>query len=299
MTTVTLNSLFAASQFLQTLRPTLTANTTYFVRSDGNDNNNGLTNTSTGAFRQINRAIEVAQLVDLNGYNLTIQVGNGTYNAVALTRNLVGGTCSIVGNTTTPSNCIIEENNSVGYALFLNNCSTYTINGFELRANLSITPESSAVTGFSRSCFIALNSYTKIDNIVYRSTDGNSGYHMFCQNSTIASNIGTHSFFGNAYCLMNILQSNLNWYDAASVNFPNNTLTQITFNGNSWSFNLGPILLLMSNIDFFNRRFSGSWSGGNFGRIEGGLIRLRHPQLPSNVQSMTLGAGGFSIIQVS
>lgn len=59
----------------------LTANTTFYVRSDGNDANNGLANTAGGAFLTIQRAANVlSNLYHFNGFQVSINIGtNATY----------------------------------------------------------------------------------------------------------------------------------------------------------------------------------------------------------------------------
>lgn len=93
------------------LRETLTANRTYYVRTDGSDTNLGLVNTSAGAFLTIQRALNVVLgTLDLGGYNVTITVIAGTYTgAVSFASPQVGaGNITITGDTTTPSNVHIN-----------------------------------------------------------------------------------------------------------------------------------------------------------------------------------------------
>lgn len=54
-----------------------TADITYYVRTDGNDNNTGLANTAGGAFRTIQRAINVVP--DIVNHTVVINIANGTY----------------------------------------------------------------------------------------------------------------------------------------------------------------------------------------------------------------------------
>lgn len=59
----------------------LTANRTYYVRTDGSNSNDGLTNASGGAFLTIQHAVDiVSETIDNDGFIVTIQVIAGTYN---------------------------------------------------------------------------------------------------------------------------------------------------------------------------------------------------------------------------
>jgi hypothetical protein len=98
---------------------TLTANTTYYVRQDGSDTNDGLANTAGGAFRTINHAMLLMNSIDAAGFNVTIQIGDGTWtekNAGIGTTGVIAcakrplncATFSILGNPSTPANCVLD-----------------------------------------------------------------------------------------------------------------------------------------------------------------------------------------------
>ncbi len=98
--------------FLTEIREKLTANRTYYVRTDGSDSNNGLANTSGGAFATLQKAVNAVAAIDMAGFTATISVGAGTYNEAVQLKSLVGGFCIIVGDETTPSNVLINATGS-------------------------------------------------------------------------------------------------------------------------------------------------------------------------------------------
>lgn len=105
--TITLTTLLSSAGG----REKLTANRTYYVRTDGSDSNSGLVNDAGGAFLTIQAAVTlVASSLNLNGYDVTIQVADGTYAVGATIQNLWdgNGTVSIKGNATTPTNVIVS-----------------------------------------------------------------------------------------------------------------------------------------------------------------------------------------------
>lgn len=90
-------------------REVLTANRTYYVRTDGSDANYGLANTSAAAFATIQKAIDVAAALDLATYSVTIQVGAGTWTAGNTLKSYVGeGPIILLGDETTPANVTIN-----------------------------------------------------------------------------------------------------------------------------------------------------------------------------------------------
>jgi hypothetical protein len=89
-------------------REVLTANRTYYVRTDGNDSNTGLVDSAGGAFLTIQKAVDVATSLDLGLFAVTIQVRTGNFNAPVVLKSYIGaGPITIIGDTTTPANVSI------------------------------------------------------------------------------------------------------------------------------------------------------------------------------------------------
>lgn len=92
-------------------RELLTANRTYYVRTDGSDSNNGLTNNSGGAWLTLQKAMDhVAANLDCGPYIVTVNVADGTYTAGLILKSYArtSGYVQFIGNTTTPGNCHIS-----------------------------------------------------------------------------------------------------------------------------------------------------------------------------------------------
>ncbi|MNC06318.1 hypothetical protein D3C75_538250 [compost metagenome] len=92
-----------------------TAGLTYYVRTDGNDNNNGLANTAAGAFKTIGKAISM--IPPVVNHNVIINVAAGTYDEVV---NIAGrgGSATLQLN----GDSVLSASRSV-HSIFVANCS--------------------------------------------------------------------------------------------------------------------------------------------------------------------------------
>ncbi|HWK97655.1 MAG TPA: DUF2793 domain-containing protein [Pseudolabrys sp.] len=91
-------------------REILSGNRTYYVRGDGSDANNGLSNSAGGAFLTLQRAYNViASSLDLGGKTITVQIADGTYaGGLSVSQPWTGGGQLVVqGNAGVPSNVTV------------------------------------------------------------------------------------------------------------------------------------------------------------------------------------------------
>lgn len=103
----------------EAVREKLTATRTYYVRTDGNDANTGLADTAGGAFLTKQRAWNVIVGLDQAGFEVTVQVRDGTRTVGLNCSSAPTGPVTFQGNNASPSNCVISTTGdcvSVGYA---------------------------------------------------------------------------------------------------------------------------------------------------------------------------------------
>ena len=118
-------------------REVLTSPRTYYVRTDGSDSNNGLTNTAAGAFLTIQRAVDVvSNTLDMGSNQVVIQVGPGTYAAVTLKpcTGTLTFPVNLVGDTTTPSNVLITTSTATAAIAIVGANNLWAVKGFKVSA---------------------------------------------------------------------------------------------------------------------------------------------------------------------
>lgn len=132
-----------ASTFLTTgaVRERLAANRTYYVRTDGSDSNDGRSNASGGAFLTIQKAIDVVAALDISTFNVTISVADGTYTGATLASGpwVGSGSVTVVGNTTTPANVVI--NPAAGGCFTVTGGGFLIVSGMELRGQFGFVSQ--------------------------------------------------------------------------------------------------------------------------------------------------------------
>jgi hypothetical protein len=212
------------------VREQLTANRTYYVRTDGSDGNNGLANSSGGAFLTIQKAIDTVAALDLSIYNVTIQVADGTYGgAVLVSAPWVGsGTVTLQGNTSTPANALLSTGASD--AITVVSGGALTVTGFKLtNSGGFLLHASSGLIRFSLLTFGTCGSQQ------LRVTDG--GRISATGNYTIDGGAGNHwSAVGNGIVRVQAKTVTLTGTPAFSAAFANADLgSTVLVNGNAFS----------------------------------------------------------------
>lgn len=117
-------------------REQLTANRTYYVRTDGSDSNNGLANTLGGAFLTLQKAMDTVAALDISTFNVTVNVGAGTYTGMLTLKSVVGaGTVQFIGDEATPGNVHINVTGNRAVSGGTASGSSYVIAGFKLTSS--------------------------------------------------------------------------------------------------------------------------------------------------------------------
>jgi Protein of unknown function (DUF1565) len=97
-------------------RPTLTADTTFYVSTTGNDANPG----SIGSpWLTIQHAIDTAATYDCNGFIFKIQLADGTYDEeISVARSPVGGDVQILGNSSDSTAVVLKATAAITFTIF-------------------------------------------------------------------------------------------------------------------------------------------------------------------------------------
>lgn len=198
-------------------RIVLTGALSLYVRTDGSDSNSGLANTAAGAFLTIQKAINVAASLDLNGQTVTINVADGTYTGnVTVNGPWVGtGTVQLTGNTTTPANCILSTTSAD--CIDVNPGGTLSVKGFKLATTTSgsgiiskgvVTVNGNMNYGAVASGYMHLQALNggEIDVLNSYTISGNAGYHLYAgdhgriiYNATLTVTLSGTPAFGGAF----------------------------------------------------------------------------------------------------
>jgi hypothetical protein len=235
------------------VREKLTTGRTYYVRTDGNDNNSGLANTSNEAFGTINRAIQVvSRTLDVGAQQVIIQVGAGTYTSTVLIEPYVGLVPPIIrGDIITPANVVVSvTNNHCFLADSRSNSCWWNIEGFRVTC-----------TGASSAGVLARDSS--------RLLMGNMQYGS-CGQYQVLADLGSFIKFNANYSINGGAVAHWIANRCSSIEASSKT---ITLTGTP-AFS-GPFVYALSNsmISAFILTFSGSATGTRYQVTHNGTIR--------------------------
>jgi hypothetical protein len=197
----------AAAASAALAREVLSAARTYYVRADGSDSNTGLVDSAGGAFLTIQKAVDtIHHGVDLAGFDITIQVGAGTYTGTTIIDGpWVGeGTVSLIGDTTTPSNVHI---NTASYGLYVHNGARLQLGGFKMSSSAAaaiatIRSGNIMITGKMEygACLwaaqLAMPKSHIENNLADWTVSGGGLFHLWCSGGDIETNGRTVTITG-------------------------------------------------------------------------------------------------------
>ena len=229
-----------------TPRTALSAARTCYVRTDGSDSNDGSANDAAHAFLTIQKGLNVAFALDLNGYNVTISVADGTYTgAISITSPQVGaGQITLKGNTTTPANCVI------------NNAGVNVSNGARLYLQgLKIISSSSCLNANTGSQII-VNGL-----LVFGAA---TAYHIFSQSNSIITLSANYTISGNAQVHIYAINGGIVTYSSGMT---------VTLTGTPAFSNAFVLTDILGVARAQNITYSGSATGKRYSATLNGVIQ--------------------------
>ena len=194
LSTFTASFLLALQNIALTVaRTVLKADTTFYVATTGNDvTGTGLTVGSPWATIQ-HAYTTIQNTYDLNGFKVTIQLANGTYNQA-----LSAGGILIGQNT--PNDCIINGNSGTPSLVVINGGAATSLLA---NAGAQIVVQNLQVQGLTGLSANGSGSILNFKNIVFAACTAS---HIFAVNQGQMQAIGNYSITGNAAAHVNLAQ---------------------------------------------------------------------------------------------
>ncbi|MCK4406345.1 MAG: right-handed parallel beta-helix repeat-containing protein [Bacteroidales bacterium] len=187
--------------------------TDYYVRTDGNDSNTGLTNDAAGAWLTINRGTDPNMGSPLVSGDI-LNIADGTYTIISRIWVKIAG-ITITGNTASPGNVIVQYSPAKNNLVFDMRASNVTIEGIKVTGGKTgFWFDQSAVTG----CTISNCIVDFVEEYGIYMKNGGSGHTI---DLCTISNTGQTYTGAPAVLIENCLD----------VTFSNNTLSSISDKG--------------------------------------------------------------------
>ncbi|MBS0536870.1 MAG: DUF2793 domain-containing protein [Proteobacteria bacterium] len=248
-------------------RTMLTANRTFYVRTDGNDANDGSANSAGAAFRTIQKAIDVTAALDLSVYSVTISVADGTFTENLVLKPLVGaGGVTIQGNPTTPANCVIAP--ASGQTVTCDGVRGYALNGIK-------------ATSAGGVCFYVLNrGGLTLRNVNFGGSPGGSA--IYCNNNAAVVIDGNVSVSGGyAY-----------WLNCQNASVMQMQGVTMTLSGTPAFTNFVMVgacaVALLAGVTY-----SGSATGSRYSVSANGVVQSGGGTLPGSTAGTTASGGQY------
>lgn len=233
------------------VREVLTANRTYYFRTDGSDSNSGLADTSGGAFLTFAKVMAVAAALDFNGYTVTIQFGSESTKtwtaACAILPWTGGGTLSIVGNGA--ANTIISTTSADAIS-YLAGYATGTINISALKVQTTTSGTGMHFVGAN----VALGSGLEFGAC--------ATHHIYADQGTLLTAASNYTISGGAtiHCLVEVTS----YVKTANIT--------VTLTGTP-AFGADYVLVDFGSVGRMNNMtFSGAATGTRYSATLNGLI---------------------------
>ena len=230
----------------------LTAPTTFYVRTNGSDNNDGLTPSTAWATPQ-HAWDEIFYRHNLNGQYVGVDIGNGTFPEIMIYGEAVGGGYLDVYGAGMGSTTLSAAD---GKAVYLDNGAKALVRDMKLQ---------SAGMSFSAGCnlFLYNNSMVDVRNINFGRTEvANGGTHMVCGIGSII--YGGQWNVNNTYTISGDASNFVNCGKGSTIGFANVVITLV----GTPHFSFANITTsIQSNVTFANTvgQTPCAWSGGATG----------------------------------
>ena len=267
----------------------LRANRTYYVRTDGSDSNDGLANTSGGAFLTISKFFQVLASLNKNGFTVTCKIADGTYSisqTIQIADGIGSGSVVIEGNTTTPANVVITSSANIVYF------DKRTPTPIELKGfKFTNTGSNSDVTFLN-----LLLGFTTFKNIDFGATTTGSlvsQSHITVAAGAVCIPVGNYTISGKA--AFHILVSNLSLFRDNYILLPPGTSFTLTLIGTPaftyFLYCFGGTYAVSSSL----QTISGSATGIRYGVELNGVISTGGgaSYLPGNSAGSTATGGQY------
>lgn len=257
------------------VRNVLTANRTYYVRKDGSDSNNGLADTSGGAFLTIDAASVAAAKLDISVFDVTIQVRTGTYaESVQLRKPVGAGKVNFIGDQATPGNVIVANAGNPFSAGAAAAGGQFSISGFRVASSTaqdiavsagSVTTSYMEYAGSSANYRLYVNSFGTLtcSGTSHKVLSGGLGLFLVEMFGKLYLNSSKFTFGANVtYSGATITSRQIGYCEATGATFD---LGAYTVTGSRYAVSNSAGILGTGSVNFFPGTSAGTNSGGFYG----------------------------------